>query len=286
MTDLIRAESSTESSTTPAERYQVHWADWSGPFDILLQVVDEKNLNLLDLDISILLDGYLEHLKNTPSIDIDEAGEFLLVGSTLAQIKSRLLLPKEEVPEEEEKDPREDLVRYLMEYQKFKQAAELLGERPLLGRDVFVKGAREHFEGAETEGSGNLFQLVKGFQKVLREVRAQTPMAMSREEVSVSQRLLEVFRIVKERGECEFRELLDGAMSKVFVIVTFLSLLELVRLKKMKVIVPEGSEQIYLRFLEGADESEILNSEFDETTDAEPTNVVDSAQENSSVEVV
>lgn len=259
------------------EKYQVAISDWSGPYDILLQVIDEKQLNLLDLDISALLEGYLDHLSKSPHIDVEEAGEFLVVGATLAQIKSKLLLPQEEKPEEEEKDPREELARYLMEYQRIKKAAMLLGERPVLGRDVFLKGARESFDGAEAEGSGSLFQLVKGFQKVLREIKAQTPMAFEREEVPVSQRLLEVFRMVRDQKEIDFAETLRGATSKTFVVVTFLSILELVRLKKIRLFQMEDRSTIFLRFVEGASDEDVLKSEFDDSqsiSDAERTGEV------------
>src|ERR1700744_5358851 len=102
--DLVRA---IEDSTIVSEKYQVELPilEWSGPYDVLLQVIEEKELNLLDLDISVLLEGYLHYIQTSDQIDLDEAGEFLVVGATLAQIKSKLLLPKEEVPtEEEEKD--------------------------------------------------------------------------------------------------------------------------------------------------------------------------------------
>jgi len=263
MSELIRAE---EEILAAHEKYQVNIPDWSGPYDVLLQIIDERSLNLLDLDISILLEAYLEHLKVTDSIDIEEAGDFLVVGATLAQIKSKLLLPKEEEPQVEEKDPREELVRYLMEYQKIKQAAHLLGERPVLGRDVFLKGNREFFEGSETEGQGSLFQLVKGFQKVLREINAQTPMTFDREEVNVSERLLQVFRMVRERQEVEFKDLIEAGSSKTLIVVTFLSILELVRLKKIRLSQLESDGPLYLRFIEGASDEDVLKSEFDETT--------------------
>jgi len=262
--DLKRAGAEESVSR---ERYQVSLPDWTGPFDLLLQVIEEKSLSLLDLDISKLLEGYMERLQDTSLIDVDEAGEFLVVGASLAQIKSKLLLPKEEEPQEEEKDPREELVRYLLEYQKIKQAATMLGERPVLGRDVFTKGVHEYFEGIEGEGRGNLFQLVKGFQKVLREIKSSTPMHFVREEVSVAQRLQDIFTTVTERKEVEFRELVKAAQSKTFVVVSFLALLELVRLKKIKLIVSdETGSKIWLRSVEGADPNDLLKSEFDENS--------------------
>ncbi len=280
--ELIRA---VDEAVSAQPKYQVSIPDWSGPFDILLQVIDERDLNLLDLDISELLSGYLEHLSNSPHIDVEEAGEFLVVGATLAQIKSKLLLPKDEteVPEEEI-DPRAELVRYLMEYQKIKQAAALLGERPILGRDVFLKGAREHFQGVEGQGSGSLFQLVKGFQKVLREIKAQDGIRFDREEVPVSQRLQEVFQMVSERQEVEFTELLTAAASKVFIVVTFLSILELVRLKKIKLHQLEVDGPIYLRSVEGASSEDLLASEFDESQSISDEERVNATQSNQLVQ--
>lgn len=272
--ELVRAQAEEVITT---EKYQVTLSDWTGPFDVLLQIIDEKELNLLDLDISKLLDAYLEYLETAAHIDIDEAGEFLVVAATLAQIKSKLLLPKEETPnEEEEKDPREELVRYLIEYQKIKQAAELLKDRPLLGRDVFVKGVREHFEGAEGEGRGQLFQLVRGFQKALRDLNAQIPMQLTTEVVAVSDRLNDIFHELKDRREMEFSEVFAGGMSKVYVVASFLAVLELVRLKKVKIYTSE-TFGLFLRMVEGAEVGVDVHSEFDD-------NVANGATENDAAE--
>ncbi|MDB5038106.1 MAG: chromosome segregation and condensation protein ScpA [Bacteriovoracaceae bacterium] len=252
-----------------AEKYQVTLPAWTGPYDVLLQVIHDQELNLLDLDISVLLEHYLVYIQNSTAIDIDEAGEFLVVAATLAQIKSKLLLPKEEVPEVEEKDPREDLVRYLQEYQKIKQAAELLGERPLLGRDVFLKGTKEVFEGAETDGRGTLFQLVRGFQKALRDVRASEPMAFQTETVTVSERLRQIFAELNKSRELEFTDLLEVSPTKTYLIITFLALLELVRLKKIKFFQNKDSDGLYFKIVEGAGEEDLVHSEFDKTLELE-----------------
>lgn len=265
-TELLRAP---EEVAVAVEKYQVVLPAWTGPYDILLQVIEDQDLSLLDLDISVLLEHYLLHIEDPTKIDIDEAGEFIVVAATLAQIKSKLLLPKDEIPEEEEKDPREDLVRYLMEYQRIKQAAELLGERPILGRDVFLKGVKETFEGAEGEGKGTLFQLVRGFQKALLEVSAQTPMAVEAEPLSVSERLKEVFHELHARKELEFTDLIGISPTKRYLIITFLAILELVRLKKLKFF--QGTERgIYFRMVEGAGEEDLMHSEFDADTDLKP----------------
>lgn len=275
MTEMISPENLLRAPHEEAivkEKYQVQLPQWTGPYDILLQVIEDQELNLLDLDISVLLEHYLASIQNSDLVDIEEAGEFLVVAATLAQIKSKLLLPKEDTPaEEEEKDPREDLVRYLMEYQKIKQAAALLAERPLLGRDVFIKGSRETFEGIETEGRGTLFQLVRGFQNVMRDFKAEQPMEIAREEISVSDRLKDVFHLLQERKEVDFKEILSGGVSKTWIIISFLCVLELVRLKKIRLVQSDTDAPLFLRWLEGSSDADILKSEFDDSkaTDAE-----------------
>ena len=231
---------------------------------MLLQVIEDQNLNLLDLDISILLTHYLASIENAPDIDIDEGGEFIVLGATLAQIKSKLLLPQDPTEEIEEKDPREDLVRYLQEYQNIKKAAELLKDIPLLGRDVFTKGIREAFEGAESEGHGTLFQLVKGFQNALRDLRASTPMEVSTERFSVSDRMKEVAEQIEREKEVVFEDLLRATASKLFVIASFLAVLELVRLKQIQLFQGDGpGAHLYLRWKGDVQLNELV-SEFDE----------------------
>jgi len=261
--NLIQA---AREQSVQSEKYQVELPQWKGPYDLLLQVIEEQNLNLLDLDIAKLLDGYMVMLENATDLDLDEAGEFLVVAATLAQIKSKLLLPQEPVAEEEEKDPREDLVKYLIEYQKMKQAADLLRDRPLLGRDVFTKGVHEHFDGGEAEGHGNLFQLVKGFQKVLRELKAETPYQIKREDVSVSMRFQEIFSQLQQEQESSFEDLLREGKSVVYVIATFLAILELVRLKKISILQRGSGAELFLKFIPGASDTDLLKSEFDEET--------------------
>ncbi len=249
------------------EKFQITLPAWQGPYDLLLQVIDDQDLNLLDLDISVLLHHYLDYLENSLKIDVDEAGEFIVVGATLAQIKSKLLLPKDEADvAEEEKDPREDLVRYLLEYQKIKQAADQLRDRPLLGRDVFTKGIREHFDGLEGEGRGTLFQLVKGFQKALKEHNSSQPMELSLETASVSDRLHEVVAKIEQDRELCFEDLLEPGMTKVFIIVTFLAVLELVRLKRIQLF-STPDRRIYLRLKDATGSSDLV-SEFDTSVSA------------------
>jgi segregation and condensation protein A len=282
--ELVRA---SEDSAQSMPKFEVDVLGWHGPYDLILQVIDEQELNLLDLDISKLLEHYLQYLEGLTSIDIDEAGDFLVVAATLAQIKSKMLLPADEsaAVEEVEVDPRAELVRYLQEYQKFKEAAKLLQDRPLLGRDVFTKGAREQFEGLELEGRGQLFQLVKGFQKAWIRTETKNTYQIEQEEVSVSERLQEVFELLQEKKQLTFDEILIADRGRIFLIASFLAVLELVRLKKMRISQMDSGETLFLNFIEGASDEDVMgvHSEFDESeeTSAGPT----SSESLSSAEV-
>lgn len=262
---LIKAQ---EESLVKPEKFQVQISDWHGPYDLLLKIIEEKELNLFDLNISILLEGYLGYLENLSMIDLDDAGEFLVVAATLAQIKSKMLLPKEEKDtEEEEVDPRAELASYLIEYQKIKQAAERLREMPILGRDVFVKGLHEHFEGLDADGRGTLFQLVKGFQKAVKRVEVQQDFQIEMENVSVSERFSDIFSQVKNHKEISFDSLFDETATKIYIISSFLAVLELIRMKKIQIFQREMDGPVFLGFREGATTDDVVHSEFDEVLD-------------------
>lgn len=266
---LVRAP---EEQLSAAEKYQVHLPDWTGPYDVLLKVIDEQEMNLLDLDIAKLLEHYLVYIKELEVINLDEAGEFLVVAATLAQIKSKMLLPDEKSEEEEEEiDPRAELVQYLIEYQKFKKAAEQLRERPILGRDVFEKGRKEIFQGLEAEGRGKLFQLVKGFQKAIQRVELNQDFEVEMEEVSVSERFHDIFAQVEKHRQVAFEDFLPEGKSKTFLIASFLAVLELVRMKKVGILQRLMDGPVFLEYREGATDADVVHSEFDE----EPEEVED-----------
>jgi len=254
-------------------KFECDLPGWHGPYDLILKVIDDQQLSLLDLDIAVLLEHYLKYFEALSFIDIDEAGEFLVVGATLAQIKSKMLLPPEEGEsiEEEEVDPRTELVRYLQEYQKFKRAAQSLQDRPILGRDVFVKGGRESFEGLEGEGRGQLFQLVKGFQKAWIRTETRNTYQIEQEEISVSERFREIFDELKSRSQLTFEEILHVDRGRLYIIATFLAVLELVRMKKLRISQAEIGESLFLNFIEGAADDDIIHSEFDEALEDAPT---------------
>lgn len=250
MEDLL---SKGQEHKLPTEKFQVQLGEWTGPYDLILKVIDEQELDLFDLDISKLLEHYLSYLEELKEIDIDEVGDFLVVAATLAQIKSKMLLPKDEIEQlEEEEDPREKLVRYLQEYQRIKKFADELRERPLLNRDVFAKGLSERFEGIEAEGRGTLFQLVKGFQKALARARSDEEFSVEQEEVSVAERFQEILDLLKERAELSFDDLLPSGRGKSYLIASFLAVLELVRLREVILFQRGPVEAIFLeRVVEG-----------------------------------
>jgi len=136
-----------ETAQTREAPFAVALPQFEGPLDLLLSLIQEHKLDIFDVPIAFLTARYLEYLERARDLDLDLAGEYLLMAATLAHIKSRLLLPREETADAEGlepgPDPREELIRRLLEYQKYKTAAQALGARPQLGRDVFVRRAKE-----------------------------------------------------------------------------------------------------------------------------------------------
>ena len=176
------------------DAYRVKLEVFEGPMDLLLHLIKKNEIDIYDIPIALITQQYLEYLELMKQLNIDIAGEFLVMAAELMHIKSKMLLPKPEFEEEEEEgpDPREELVRRLIEYQQFKEAAEQLRERELLGRDVFIRGATAQ-DWVEIAGDSiaplSLFHLIEAFQKLLEKVPGEVQMEVDR--VSVRERIIE-----------------------------------------------------------------------------------------------
>jgi segregation and condensation protein A len=231
---------------------------FEGPLDLLLHLIRENEVDVHDIPIAAIAAQYVEYLALMRELNLDVAGEYLLMAATLAWIKSRMLLPPAPGEEEEEGvDPRLELVARLLEYQRFKEAAEELGRRPLLGRDVFeARGAGpEQASDAEREVEVGLFQLVSAFREVLRRARAAAaPHAVEHDPVSVIDCLRAVMERLEVARQVAFAALFEGAegpASRPRLVATFLALLELARLAAIRLYqsagprgAPEGPIQV------------------------------------------
>jgi segregation and condensation protein A len=212
--------------------YQVRLDMFEGPLDLLLHLIREHQLDILDIPIARITEEYLRYLALMQELDLDVAGEFLLMAATLIHIKSRMLLPPDEMAEGEgieEEDPRAELVDRLLEYKKFKEAAQTLGvleaEQALLHR----RGAPAIEFEVEGPLSISLFELMRAFRDVLRRAETSAPLEITPEELNVGQRIVALLDRLAAESPLEFTSLFAGSTRRAEIIVTFLALLELLR---------------------------------------------------------
>lgn len=221
--------------------YRVKLEIFEGPLDLLLYLVKQNHLEVDSIPIASITDQYLQYLEMMQAFDLEVAGEFLVVAATLMQIKSRMLLPPEALPppEGEQPDPAQELIERLKEYQKFKQAAEVLGG---MEKERLVQYSRSIVrEGlpAETEEyfEASLFDLLTAFSQFMSgEVSRDLIHEIIREEFTVEQQVELLRRLTREKKQVRFTDLFSLARTKLEAIATFLALLELIRLKDVVIL--------------------------------------------------
>lgn len=211
---------------------------FEGPLDLLLHLIKKNELSITDIPIATITEQYLSTLELMQSLNLDVAGEFLVMAATLIHIKSRMLLPpgENEDEEEEEGDPREELIRRLLEYQRFKEAAEELERRELLSRDVFVRRC-EAPEEAGTVGfeSLSLFDLLSALRHVLERFPEERIHEIALDTISVREKMSFLLDELRRRGKVIFQSLFETATSRLEAVVTFLAMLELVKIRAIRV---------------------------------------------------
>jgi segregation and condensation protein A len=209
---------------------------FEGPMDLLIHLIRKNEVDIYDIPIALITEQYIAYLEWMQLLDIDNVGDFLLMASTLAHIKSRMLLPSHGI-EDEEEDPRLELVRPLAEYLRIQSAAEALAKRNLLGDSTFTRKAKLQGivdDDQETIQVG-LFELIDAFQRVLQKAGKDHRVELAADEISVKDRMNDILAVIEERGSLTFTELFDASVEKRFIIVTFLALLELMKLSLIRV---------------------------------------------------
>lgn len=220
--------------------YKVKLEVFEGPLDLLLYLIKKEEIDIYDIPIAKITDQYLEYLEFMKLLDLGIAGEFLVMAATLMHIKSRMLLPPEQVEgEEEEKDPRAELVRRLLEYKKFKEAAVELSQMESRQKHFFSKigldkdktplAADEFFE-------ASLFDLITAFTKILKDIPRDVFHEVIKDEYTVSEKIHDILHLLVEKAVINFGDLFKLAKNKMEVITTFLAVLELIRLKEIVAI--------------------------------------------------
>ncbi len=211
---------------------------FEGPLDLLLHLIKKNEVSITDIPIATITEQYLSTLELLESLNLDVAGEFLVMAATLIHIKSKMLLPpgEEDGEEEEEGDPREELVRRLLEYQRFKEAAEELERREVLLRDVFVRRSEvpEEVETVGFEGL-SLFDLVSALRQVLERLPVEEVHEVTLEKISMREKMNLLLDHLHRSGKVIFQTLFEGAASRMEVVVTFLAMLELVKIRAIKI---------------------------------------------------
>ena len=246
----------TDFESSP-DAYQVKLDAFEGPLDLLLHLIRKHEIDIYDIPIALITEQYLGYIGLMQEMDLDLAGEFLVMAATLIHIKSRTLLPRPDPSQEDaedEEDPREALVRRLLEHQKYKAAAGLLHDRETLrgaqfGRpDASVAGAAG--DAYEPEFEVDLFSLLAAFRGVLERASRKPPMVLPPDQISMEDRIDQLLARLSETEACGFEDLFtDGDGSRSFMIVTFLALLEMIRLKLIRVFqsVGFGAIRVYKR---------------------------------------
>jgi len=212
--------------------YRVRLEVFEGPLDLLLHLIKKNELDIFNIPIAEITADYLNYIKLFRRLNLDFAGEFLVMASTLIHIKSRMLLPPAETVEEEElEDPRQELAARLLEYQKFKEAASILKEREAIQRNVYGRlPLIPQDEDYTIEAT--LFDLLDAFQKVV--IRAEKEVReIIQEDISIEDRIREILNLLENKRFINFEAIFTGQRTKRLLIVTFLALLELIRLKRV-----------------------------------------------------
>jgi segregation and condensation protein A len=218
--------------------YTFRLEGFEGPLDLLLHLIQKNELDIFNIPIALITEQYLEYLQLMKVLNLDVAGEYLLMASTLLHIKSKMLLPKSSEREEEEEDPREELIRRLLEYQKYKQAGGELEKRPMLDRDVFIRlmPAEPEEVPEEERIEVNLLELLEAFRQVLERVKTETVHEVILEHLSVEDKIQEILMLLeRENRSLTFHRLFPEQASRRVVIITLLAILELVKMKRIRI---------------------------------------------------
>jgi segregation and condensation protein A len=233
------------------DAYKVKLDSFEGPLDLLIHLIRKNEVNIYDIPIALITEQYLSYIALMQELNLDVAGEFLVMASTLIHIKSRTLLPRPDPTQEDEpeEDPREALVRRLLEHQKYKAAAELLHERETLRSAQFTRPDSAVSDAAgdeyEPELEVDLFSLVAAFKGVLERASRRPHMVLPPDGIPIETRIEQLLTRLSESEACGFEDLFaDGDGSRGFMIVTFLALLEMIRLKLVRVFQSGGSGAI------------------------------------------
>jgi segregation and condensation protein A len=232
----------------PPHALQVFLEAFEGPLDLLLYLIRRQNIDILDIPIAEITTQYVQYIEVMSEMQLDLAGEYLLMAAMLAEIKSRLLLPRPEIVEEDEADPRAELVRRLQEYERYKKAAQDISDLPRLERDTFVASADAPERKVVTKlPDVTLEELLVAFHSVLKRAEMYSNLHLHREPLSVRQRMSEILTYINANAFSGFADLFNPEEGRHGVTVTFLAILELLKEATIEVVQGEEYSAIHIR---------------------------------------
>ena len=252
---MEREPTAPDFSVPRDAEFRVQLGAFEGPLDLLLHLIKKHELKIVDLPVAFITERYLEYLKLMRELDLDVAAEYLLMAATLAHLKSKMLLPRapsdqaEEGEAGEELDPRLELIRRLLEYQKYKLVADDLGSRAIAGRDVFTRGQ----VGLETQGPAPLagfstFRLLDAFQAILDRAKDRSALEVTPERISIRERMTQITEMLRDRKSCTFEELFEADVSRYDIVVTFLALLEMTKMHVTRIYQADIQGPIHVQY--------------------------------------
>jgi segregation and condensation protein A len=233
----------------PGEALTIRLEAFEGPLDLLLHMIKKEEIDIWNIPIARITEQYLEYLRIMKDLNINVAGEWLMMAATLIYIKSRMLLPPdpaENVGDEIEDDPRLELVYDLLEHQKFKNAAEMLYTREEVENAVWAKPPAEALEDGGDVVSVTLFDLLRAFHNIVQRFEEQRSIEIDPEEVTVEQKIADIRRIFMIHDKILFSMFFASVKSRRHLIATFLALLELVRMREIRLFQEKSFDEIQI----------------------------------------
>jgi len=227
--------------------YHVRLTQFEGPLDLLLHLIRRDKINIYDIPISHITKEYLSYIEIMQDLRLEVAGEFFVMAATLMRIKAQMLLPKRP-DEEDEEDPREELVRNLLEYRKFKEAANHFADRESDRRKVFTRPAVRPPEGEKDTSlmEVSIFDLVDAFKKVMEDLKNQISYRIEKETYTIEEKIDLIRDRIESNSEILFTELFSGEFDRLEIIVTFLAILEMARLGELSARQMTSSGDVWL----------------------------------------
>lgn len=231
----------------PPDALRVILEKFEGPLDLLLYLIKKQNIDIVDIPILPITNQYVEYINMMQQLEFELASDYLVMAATLAEIKSRMLVPNE-IEDEEEDDPRANLIKRLLEYQKYKDLSVKIDEVPRLNRDTFViSGILANFKRKETMPTIKMSQLQEAFHEVLKRAEINASHNIQTEILSVRERMSKILDEINKQETISFIDCFDFNEGKMGAIVTFLAILEMVKENLIDIIQNEDFSMIYVQ---------------------------------------